>query len=76
MTALRERKTRLVFETADTIREQGKLREVVIEATPHYALVRLKGTRKAFPISYGAIYHRAAALAAEEARAAKKGRRR
>lgn len=72
MTTLSSRKTKLVFETSDAIRERGRLREVVIEAQPYYALVRLKGTRKAFPISYGAIYHAAARIASEEARSAKK----
>lgn len=72
MSALAERKTKLVFETAETVRECGRSRSVIIEAQPYIALVRLKGTRKAFPISYGAIYHAAARLAAVEARSAKK----
>lgn len=80
MTALDQRKTRLTFETADTVRERGKSRPVVIEAvTPYYCNVRLKGTRTVFPISYGAIYGAAAKIAAQQARAeklaAKKARR-
>lgn len=75
MTALRERRTKLTFETSDIIRERGKLREVVIEAQPLCALVRLKGTRKAFPISYAAIYHAAARIEAERVRAEKKAAR-
>ena len=59
MTTLSNRKTRLVFETADTVRENSKLRAVIIEAQPMIAYVRLKGTRRAFPISYAAIYHAA-----------------
>lgn len=75
MTNLRTRKTRLVFETENEVRERGKYRAVVIEATPYIAMVRLKGTRTAFPISYAAIYHAAARIAAEEARRAKKAGR-
>jgi hypothetical protein len=79
MTQLSKRKTRLVIESSDVVRERGRSREVVIEAQPYVAMVRLKGTRTAFPISYAAIYHAAARLAAAEKlaakKAAKKGRR-
>jgi len=76
MTALENRKTRLIFTTADTIRERGKLRPVVIEARPMCAIVRLLGMRTGYPISYGAIYHAAARIAVEAERAAKKAKRR
>lgn len=72
MTSLSKRKRRLLVETADVVRERGRLREVVIEATPHVALVRLKGTRTVFPISYAAIYHAAAKLEAAKVQAEKK----
>lgn len=75
MTALSERKTRLTFETAATVRERGRSREVVIEAQPYLALVRLKGTRKTFPISYTTIYETAARIEAERVRAEKKAAR-
>lgn len=72
MTTLRQRKTRLIFETESEVKERGKYRAVIIEAMPHFAMVRLKGTRTKFPIPYAAIYHAAARLAAIEARDAKK----
>lgn len=71
MSHLADRKTRLVFTTSDTVRERGKYREVVIHAAPAYCVVRLAGMRKAFTISYGAIYHAAAKAEAVRARAEK-----
>lgn len=75
MTSLANRKTRLVFTTVDEIRERGKSRPVVIEARLDYAVVRLLGMRTAFPISYGAIYHAAAKIAADQKRAERRARR-
>ena len=75
MTPLAKRRTKLSFMTSDTLWEQGKHRQVVIEAHPEYALVRLHGLRTSFPVSYGAIFQFAAknaAKAALEARKAKK----
>jgi hypothetical protein len=62
MRSLAERKTRLVFETADVVHECGHDRQVAVEAHPGYAVVRLKGTRQGYCISYGAIYHAAVRL--------------
>jgi hypothetical protein len=76
VTSLDKRKTRPVFTTCDTVRERGRLREVVIEAQTHFALVRLAGMRTAFPISYAAIYQCAAKIQAERKRAEKKARKR
>ncbi len=72
---LAKRKTRLIFTTCDTIRERGKLREVVIEAHTYTCRVRLAGMRTAFEISYGAIYHAAARIAADKAKAERKAKR-
>jgi hypothetical protein len=71
LTSLDKRKTRLTFQTCDVVRERGRLREVVIHAETHYALVRLAGTRTAYPISYAAIFHAAARIKAEKERAEK-----
>jgi hypothetical protein len=60
MTALRERKTRLTFETADEIRDRGRYRAVVVEAEPDYAVLRLKGTRHRFQVSWAGLYQYAA----------------
>lgn len=68
MMALSERKTRLIFETDDTVRERGKSRSVVIEARPRYAVVHLKGTRTRFTASWDAIYHLAARIEADRLR--------
>jgi hypothetical protein len=68
MTSLTTRKTRLSFETGDTIRDRGKLREVVIECENTFAYVRLKGTRSRFQIEWSAVYHAAAKLAAMQVR--------
>jgi hypothetical protein len=43
MSKLTQRKSKLIFETADAKKSRGRYREVVIEAFPEYALVRLKG---------------------------------
>ena len=60
MTALSQRKSKLIFETGSVIRERCRLREVVIEAEQTFAYVRLKGTRTRFAIEWSAIYHAAA----------------
>lgn len=80
MTALDQRKTKLIFETAALVRERGKCRNVVIEALPLCAVVRLKGTRTSYAIDYAAIYHHAARIRAEfvrreKAKAKKAGRK-
>ena len=68
MTSLRSRQTRLRFETDDCVRERGRLREVVIEATPYMAYVRLKGCREAIPISWSGVYNLAVKIKVEQAR--------
>ena len=68
MTRLDSRKSRLVFTTSDTIRERGKLREIVVEPTPYLVTIRLKGCRQRLTVSYGAIYNLAAKIAAEQQR--------
>jgi hypothetical protein len=75
MTSLDKRKTKLVFTTCDTIRQRGKLREVVLECKPYFAMVRLSGMRTSFPISYATIYETAARREAERKRAEKKARK-
>lgn len=67
MRALSQRKTRLVFETDDAVFERGHNRQIVIEAHPGYCYLRLKGSRRRYPICYAAIFHRAAEMAAEQA---------
>ena len=71
MTPLSKRKTKLVFVTADEVREQGKYRAVIIEAHPRWATVRLQGMRKSFIVSYAAVYSLAVKQALREAAIAK-----
>lgn len=75
MSKLTARKTKLTFQTADAKRSRGKLREVIIEAFPEYALVRLKGMRKRFPITWVGVYEHAALLEANKVRAERVAKR-
>lgn len=79
MKKLASAKTRTILETADTIREGGQWRQIVVEAHPTYAVLRAKGLRRTYPLEWSAIYCFAVKLAAERARAerlaAKKGKR-
>ena len=70
MTRLRERKTRLLFETEATARYRGKERAIVIEPDVRgYTLaLRLKGTRVRYEISWEAVFDRAAKIYVDHAR--------
>lgn len=72
MTSLEKRKSQLRIMTSDTVFDRGRRREVVIEAHPHYAVVRLKGMRSGFEISYAGIYNLAVKNHMAQERAAKK----
>ena len=72
MTPLSKRRTKLTFETNNEVRYRGKYRSVIVEAQPEMALLRLRGTRTAFPVSWEALYHLAAKLEAVRVREAKK----
>jgi hypothetical protein len=72
MTTLEKRKSRLQIITSDVVRERGKLREVVLEAHPYFATVRLKGMRSSFEVSWAGIYNMAVRLEVEKKRAEKK----
>lgn len=72
MTSLNKRKSRLIFETCDIVRERGRYREVVVEAHPMCAHVRLKGMRSGFDIPWSAIWAMAAKAEAERIRREKK----
>ncbi len=75
MTSLSKRKTKLSVEFSETVREQGKLREVIMDFHPYGVTVRLKGLRTGYEISPGAIWSRAALLAVEKSRAEKRATR-
>ncbi len=76
MTALAKRRTRLTFETSDSVRYRVKLREVIIEANEYTASIRLKGTRQRFEISWAGIYNQAVKVAVAASRAERKASRR
>lgn len=75
MTALEKRKSRLVVEASDCIRERGKLREVTLELHPYTLSVRLKGMRQSFELSYAAIYDLAVKKFVAQQKAEKKAKR-
>jgi hypothetical protein len=49
---LTERKSRLVVETANTVYDRRREREILMELKPGYMILRLKGTRAEFNLSY------------------------
>jgi len=75
MTNLRTRKSKLAFETDAEIRERGRSRSVLVEATPYIAYVRLKGTRHSLPIAWDDIYATAAKRYADRAKAEKQSKK-
>lgn len=72
MTSLSARKRKLRFLTSAVIRHGGKAREVVIEAEPTFARVRLKGLRTSYAIGWDGLFWAAAKLAAEQRRREKR----
>jgi hypothetical protein len=75
MTALRERRTRLVFETDQEMRHRGKRRPILVMPQPWYCSVRLKGTRAVYDIAWETIFMHAAQLVADKARAERRAAR-
>jgi hypothetical protein len=56
MSCLIERKSRIIFVTASSVRADDKLRDIVIESRPEFAIVRLSGSKQQFPLSWEKIY--------------------
>lgn len=75
MTSIAQRKTKLVIETSSAVRSSGKLRNVVVEAHPYHASIRLKGERHSLDLPWDAVYGLAAKLEAERVRREKKAKR-
>lgn len=75
MNVLSQRKTRLIVEFSDTVRERGKVRPVTMEFTPYGISVRLKGMRQRYEISPARVYNQAAILEVERRRAERKAAR-
>jgi len=68
MTYLRDRKNRLSFVTNSTARYRGREQEIVMEAFPEYAAVRLLGTCTRYEVSWRAIFDLAAEIRAQRER--------
>lgn len=71
MTRLRNRKSKLKFETENILRG----RPVVAQAHPDYITVRLKGQRTSFDVSWSSIYYLGAKVAADIRREEKRRKR-
>lgn len=68
MGVLLERKTRVVFVTASSVKENGRAREVIVESRPQYAVVQLNGSREKFSVAWEMIYKLAKRRHAENLR--------
>lgn len=73
---LDKRKTRLSFVTSSTFRYRGKEREIVVEAQPYFATVRLAGTQQRYAVSWTGVYQLAAEIFARQQREARKAGKR
>lgn len=62
-------------ETAATTRDGGKVRPLVVELRAGYMLLRAKGTRRGYSLTYHSAYMLAVRQAVEEQRREKKAKR-
>lgn len=67
-------KRRFLLQTSQAVFESGALRQVTVEAHDGFAVLRLKGAAEAYPVPWGAVYHLAAAQAAERELKARKAK--
>ncbi len=56
MGCLLDRKAQIIFVSASSVDERGKKRRVVIESRPGFAVVKLNGSKKRYPIAWEMIY--------------------
>lgn len=59
MSKLSKRKTRLLVETDNTVYDRRRQREIVVELKPSYMVLRLKGTRAVYTITYTSALNQA-----------------
>ncbi len=71
MGKLSERKTRIVAQTECVLRR----RPLVIEITPYTVILREKGTRERYEVSWEYVFYRAAERAAQLKRETRKSKR-
>jgi hypothetical protein len=72
---LAARKTKLSLTTSQTYRYKGKEREIVIEAEPDYATVRLNDTRTRCSVSWRTVFDVAGEIYARQERERRKAAR-
>lgn len=65
-------KRRFALETSQAVFEGGALRQVIAEAQDGFVVLRLRGLKTSFAVPWGAVYHLAAAKAAERELRARK----
>ena len=77
MTKLRERKSRLRFETEAEVRYRGRMRAIVVEVdnNGYTASVRLAGTRMRYEFSWAGLHDWAAEMHVRRAREERKRER-
>jgi hypothetical protein len=56
---LSQRKTRLLVETDNAVYDRRRQREIVVELKPSYMIMRLKGTRAVYTITYTSAFNQA-----------------
>ena len=71
MSKLCERKSRLIAEFSETIRERGRYREIVVQLSPYNIRVKLKGTRHWYDLAPASCYNLAVAKEVARQRAAR-----
>jgi hypothetical protein len=75
MSKLCERKSRLVAEFSETIRERGRSREIIVQLSPYNIKVKLKGTRTWYDLSPASCYNLAVMKEVARIRAEKKAKK-
>lgn len=56
MGVLLERKSQVIFVTASSVIEDGRVREIIVESRPQYAVVQLNGSKEKYSVAWEAIY--------------------
>ena len=56
---LSQRKSKLVVETDNAVYDRRRQREIVVELKPSYMILRLKGTRAVYTITYPSALNQA-----------------
>lgn len=72
MAKLTQSRQRFRIETSQAVFESGSLRQVIVEAQSGFVVLRLKGLKDGFAVPWGAVYHLAAAQAADRELRARK----